>query len=58
MFDALSIVMPNLFNWIPGELIQTIPFIVTIVALILFSMQAQRAMRERQATQSLAETQA
>ncbi|TGQ05452.1 ABC transporter permease [Mesorhizobium sp. M2E.F.Ca.ET.219.01.1.1] len=37
MFDALSVVMPGLFNWIPAELIRMIPFVVTIVALILFS---------------------
>ncbi len=43
VFEALSIVMPNLFNWIPGELIQTIPFVVTIIALILFSYRAQKA---------------
>jgi simple sugar transport system permease protein len=43
VFEALSIVMPNLFNWIPGELIQTIPFAVTILALILFSYRSQRA---------------
>ncbi|MBS1183774.1 MAG: transporter permease [Proteobacteria bacterium] len=45
VFDALSIVMPNLFNWIPGELIQSIPFLVTIIALILFSLRAQRALK-------------
>ena len=43
VFEALAIVMPNLFNWIPGEIIQTIPFVVTILALILFSYRAQRA---------------
>ncbi|MBU1305337.1 MAG: ABC transporter permease [Alphaproteobacteria bacterium] len=43
VFEALSIVMPNLFNWIPSELIQTIPFVVTILALVLFSYRAQRA---------------
>lgn len=46
IFDALSIVMPNLFSWIPGELIQAIPFLVTIIALILFSLRAQRARRQ------------
>lgn len=45
VFDALSIIMPNLFSWIPGELIQSIPFLVTIIALILFSLRAQRARR-------------
>ncbi|QQA44219.1 ABC transporter permease [Pelagovum pacificum] len=47
VFEALSIVMPNLFNWIPGELIQTIPFLVTVIALILFSIRAQRALKAR-----------
>lgn len=47
VFEALSIVMPNLFNWIPSEMIQTIPFVVTILALVLFSYRAQRAMRLR-----------
>lgn len=45
VFEALSIVMPNLFNWIPGEIIQTIPFVVTVLALILFSYRGQRARR-------------
>lgn len=52
VFEALSIVMPNLFNWIPGELIQTIPFVVTILALVLFSYRAQRAMRMRKLSQA------
>ena len=47
VFEALSIVMPNLFNWIPSELIQTIPFVVTILALVLFSYRAQRARQLR-----------
>ena len=47
LFEALSIVMPNLFNWIPSELIQTIPFVMTILALILFSYRAQRALKDR-----------
>ncbi len=46
-FEALSIVMPNLFNWIPSEMIQTIPFVVTILALVLFSYRAQRARQWR-----------
>ena len=45
MFDALSVVMPGLFNWIPAELIRMIPFVVTIVALILFSYRAMLARR-------------
>ena len=47
VFEALSIVMPNLFNWIPGEVIQSIPFLVTLIALILFSYRAQQAMKAR-----------
>ncbi len=47
VFEALSIVMPNLFNWLPSEMIQTIPFVVTILALVLFSYRAQRAMKVR-----------
>ncbi|WP_417308916.1 ABC transporter permease [Devosia sp.] len=47
VFEALSIVMPNLFNWIPGEIIQSIPFLVTLIALILFSYRAQQAMKAR-----------
>ncbi|NDV01149.1 ABC transporter permease [Pseudoroseicyclus tamaricis] len=47
VFEALSIVMPNLFSWIPGELIQTIPFVVTVLALILLSIRAQRALKAR-----------
>lgn len=45
LFEALSIVMPGLFSWIPGELVQTIPFVVTLLALILFSYRSQRAQR-------------
>ena len=47
LFDALSIVMPGLFGWVPGELIQTIPFLVTILALVAFSAQTRRAERLR-----------
>jgi len=47
VFEALAIVIPNLFSWIPGELIQTIPFAVTFLALILFSYRAQRARQLR-----------
>jgi simple sugar transport system permease protein len=43
VFEALSIVMPGLFSFIPVEMIQIIPFVVTVVALILFSYRAQRA---------------
>jgi ABC-type uncharacterized transport system permease subunit len=43
MFDALSVVMPGLLNWIPAELIRMIPFVVTVLALILFSYRAMLA---------------
>ena len=43
VFEALPIVLPSLFGWTPSEFIQTIPFLVTILALILFSYRAQRA---------------
>ena len=47
VFEALSVVMPGLFNWIPAEMIHMIPFVVTILALILFSYRAQRALQLR-----------
>lgn len=50
IFEGLAVVMPNLFNWIPGEIIQTIPFVVTVLALILFSYRAQRARQLQIAT--------
>jgi len=40
-FEALAIVMPNHVRWMPGEMIQTIPFVVTVIALILFSYRSQ-----------------
>ena len=43
-FDGLTTVLPGLFGWIPPELIRMIPFIVTILALLLFSYRAQRAL--------------
>lgn len=43
IFEALAVVMPNLFNWIPAEFVQSIPFFVTILALILFSYRAKQA---------------
>jgi general nucleoside transport system permease protein len=46
-FEALAVVMPGLFNWIPAELIRMIPFVVTIIALVLFSIRAQRALALR-----------
>ncbi|UJW85001.1 ABC transporter permease [Devosia sp. SL43] len=46
-FEALAVIMPGLFQQIPAELIRMIPFIVTILALILFSYRAQRARQLR-----------
>ena len=46
-FEALAVVMPGLFNDIPAELIRMIPFVVTIAALILFSIRAQRLLALR-----------
>lgn len=43
VFEALAIVMPGLFTWVPSEIIQSIPFTVTLLALILFSYRSQRA---------------
>ena len=36
-FEALSIVMPGLFAWMPSEIILSIPFAVTVIALLLSS---------------------
>lgn len=46
-FEALAVVLPGLFNWIPAELIRMIPFIVTVLALVLFSYRALRARQLR-----------
>ncbi|ARO14183.1 simple sugar transport system permease protein [Ketogulonicigenium robustum] len=43
VFDALSFVIATRAQNFPAELIQAIPFVVTIIALILFSWRAQRA---------------
>ena len=46
-FEAFAVVLPGLFNWFPAELIRMIPFVVTILALVLFSVRAQRALALR-----------
>ncbi len=46
-FEAFAVVLPGLFNWMPAELIRMIPFVVTIAALVLFSIRAQRALAMR-----------
>ena len=43
-YERLSIVMPGLFNGIPPQWIHMIPFVVTIAALVLVSIRAQRAL--------------
>ena len=48
-FDGLTTVLPSLYDWIPPELIRMIPFVVTIIALLLFSYRAQRALALRAA---------
>jgi simple sugar transport system permease protein len=45
MFEALSIVMPGLFAWMPSEIIVSIPFAVTVLALFLFSYRTMKARR-------------
>jgi simple sugar transport system permease protein len=47
VFEGLAVVMPGLFNWIPAEMIRMMPFVVTILALVLFSYRAQRALQLR-----------
>lgn len=49
-FEALSIVMPGLFEAIPSEMIVSIPFIMTVVVLFLFSYRASRASRNGSST--------
>jgi len=46
-FEALAVVISGLFNDAPAELIRMIPFVVTIAALVLFSVRAQRALALR-----------
>jgi ABC-type uncharacterized transport system permease subunit len=46
-FEALAVVMPGIFNDAPAELIRMIPFVVTLLALVLFSYRAQQLMRMR-----------
>jgi simple sugar transport system permease protein len=48
-FDGLTTILPGLFNWVPPEIIHMTPFIVTILALVLFSIRAQRALALRAA---------
>lgn len=43
--EALSVVMPGLFNWVPAEVIRMIPFAVTIAALVAFGARDMRLRR-------------
>ncbi len=42
-FDGLTTILPGLFSWIPPEIIHMVPFLVTILALVLFSFRAMQA---------------
>ena len=46
-FDGLTTILPGLFDWVPPEIIHMTPFIVTILALVLFSIRAQRLLALR-----------
>jgi len=46
-FEGLAVVLPGLFSDVPAEIIRMIPFIVTILALVLFSYRAQQALKLR-----------
>ena len=46
-FEGLAVVLPGLFAEVPSELVRMIPFIVTILALVLFSYRTQRALKLR-----------
>jgi simple sugar transport system permease protein len=48
-FDGLTTVLPGIYQWIPPEIIHMMPFIVTILALVMFSIRAQRALALRSA---------
>lgn len=42
-FEALAVALPGLFPVIPGELIHAIPFVVTLLALVIYAWRAARA---------------
>ena len=46
-FEALSVALPALFAWIPGELIHTVPFVVTILALVIYALRTRRQVQRR-----------
>jgi len=45
LFEALSVALPSIFAWMPGELIHTVPFGVTILALIVAARRSSRPVR-------------
>jgi simple sugar transport system permease protein len=46
-FEALSVALPNLFPVLPGELLHSIPFAVTILALVVYARRAQLVAKRR-----------
>ncbi len=48
-FEALSVTLPALFSNIPGELVHSIPFAVTLIALVVYARRAQLLTRRRAA---------
>jgi ABC-type uncharacterized transport system permease subunit len=46
-FEALAVNMPGLYANIPGELIHSIPFVVTLIALVVYARRAQLLTRRR-----------
>ncbi|MBA3416689.1 MAG: ABC transporter permease [Chloroflexia bacterium] len=48
-FEALAVTLPALYAGIPGELIHTIPFAVTVIALVVYARRAQLLVRRQAA---------
>lgn len=46
-FEALAITLPALYANIPGELVHAIPFVVTLIALVIYARRAQLLTRRR-----------
>jgi simple sugar transport system permease protein len=46
-FEALSVTLPAIYTNIPGELVHTIPFAVTLIALVVYARRAQLLTRRR-----------
>lgn len=45
MFEALSIIMPSFFSWVPSEIVGSIPYMITVLALFIFSYRTLKAKR-------------